>query len=262
MADETFLSYARKDKEQIKRLFEALLTRGIDLWLDVEDIRAATVWMDSLLTAIQNCHNFVYAISPSSLESPYCQAELAHALRLNKRIIPVLIGEVNPDFCPQPIRELQWLFLNRNFDVALDELIGIIESPEGASWGERLDCKLEIVSRGRPTRILGLYRKNYLVGRAPETTIDDSGIIVVEEHGAKKSRISRTHLRFSLKVGRWHIEDLSKNGTSLNNRELLRFENRALKNGDIIGIPGYKLIYQEVHTSELKTKVDPRETGV
>lgn len=261
MANETFLSYARADKEQIKQLFNELLARGIDLWLDADDIRGATVWMDALLTAIQNCHNFIYAISEHSLQSPYCQMELSHALRLNKRIIPVLIADVNPDFCPQPIRELQWLFLNKDFAIALDELIGIIESPEGASWGDRLDSKLEIVSKGRPNRVLGLYRKNYLIGRSPETSIEDAGIILVEDPRLK--RISRTHLRLSFKVGRWHVEDISKNGSKLNGRDLRRFENRALKHRDILSIPGgHKLIYQEIHTSDLQIQPDPTETGV
>lgn len=261
MANETFLSYARADKEEIKKLFDALLARGIDLWLDADDIRGATIWMDALLTAIQNCHNFIYAISEHSLQSPYCQMELSHALRLNKRIIPVLISDVNPDFCPQPIRELQWLFLNKDFAIALDELIGIIESPEGASWGERLDSKIEIVGKGRPTRSLGLYRKTYLIGRAPETSVEDAGIILVEDPRLK--RISRTHLKLSLKVGRWHVEDISKNGSKLNGRDLRRFENRALKHRDIISIPGgYRLIYQEIHTADLKAEPDASETGV
>lgn len=262
MANETFLSYARADKEQIKRLFDALLAKGIDLWLDADDIRGATVWMDALLTAIQNCHNFIYAISEHSLQSPYCQMELSHALRLNKRIIPVLIADVHPDFCPQPIRELQWLFLNKNFDIALDELIGIIESPEGASWGDRLDSKLEIISKGRLTRILGLYRKCYLIGRNPETDIQQNGIIVVEERGVKKPQISRTHLQLALKVGRWHAIDLSQNGTRVNGRQLRKQEVRPLRHNDVLQLSAnVRLIYQEIYTQELQAEIDPRETG-
>jgi hypothetical protein len=263
MANEVFCSYARADKEIIRQLFDALLEQGIDLWLDVEDIRGATVWMDSLLTAIQNCQNFLYCISEHSIQSPYCQAELAHALRLNKRIIPILVAETNPDFCPQAIRELQWIFLNKDFKIAIDELIGVIEAPEGVSWGDRLDSKLEIMARGRPTRILGLYRKCYLAGRSPETNVSDAGIIIVEERtGARKPMISRTHFRLSFKVGRWHIEDLSRNGTTVNGKPLRTGENRVLKHKDVIRIPGNHLIYQEIHTLEAQTEADPRETGV
>lgn len=263
MANETFLSYARKDKEQIRLLFDALLARGIDLWLDLEDIRGGTVWMDALLTAIQNCHNFIYCLSEASIESPYCQAELAHALRLNKRIIPVLVKDIHPDRCPQPIRELQWVFVNRDLKVGVDELAGILESPEGISWGDRLDSKLEIVSKGRPTRILGLYRKCYLIGRNPETDIQENGIIIVEERGVGKPQVSRTHLQLALKVGRWHAIDVSKNGTRLNGRELRKGENRVLKHNDVLQISkNIRLIYQEIHTQELRTEVDPRETGV
>lgn len=263
MANEVFCSYARADKEQIRQLFDALLARGIDLWLDVEDIRGATVWMDSLLTAIQNCQNFLYCISEHSIKSPYCEAELAHALRLNKRIIPVLVSDTNPDYCPQPIRELQWVILTSDFNFAINELVSIIESPEGISWGDRLDSKLEIQARNRPTRILGLYRKCYLIGRSPETSVQDAGIIIVEEKsGARKPMISRTHCKLSLKVGRWHIEDLSRNGTTVNGRQLLNGENRPLKNGDVIRIPGNHIFYQEIHTTEAQAYSDPRETGI
>lgn len=263
MANETFISYARKDKEIIKELFDALLARHIDLWLDLEDIRGGTVWQDALLVAIQNAHNFIYCISENSIESPYCAAELAHALRLNKRIIPVVVRDINPDRCPQPIRELQWVFINRDFKFGIDELTGILESPEGISWGDRLDSKLEIISKGRPTRVLGLYRKCYLIGRNPETDIQQNGIIIVEERGARKPQISRTHLQLALKVGRWHAIDVSKNGTRVNGRSLQKGENRALKHNDVLQLSAnIRLIYQEIHTQELQAEIDPRETGV
>jgi hypothetical protein len=263
MANETFLSYARKDKEIVRQLFDELLNRNIDLWLDLEDIRGGTVWMDALLTAIQNCHNFLYCISENSIESPYCAAELAHALRLNKRIIPVVVRDIQPDRCPQPIRELQWVLIHRDFKFGIDELTSILESPEGISWGDRLDSKLEIISKGRPTRILGLYRKCYLIGRNPETDIQQNGIIIVEERGVKKPQISRSHLQLALKVGRWHAIDVSRNGTQINGRELQRGENRALKHNDVLKLSTHiRLIYQEIHTQELQAKVDSRETGV
>lgn len=265
MANETFISYARLDKEIIKRLFDALLKKGIDLWLDADDIRGAEVWMDSLLIAIQNCHNFIYCISENSIKSPYCQAELSHALRLNKRIIPVAIANVNPDSCSKPIRELQWLFLkDEGFKAFVDELTGIIEAPRGSSWGERLDSYLEIFYQGKCNKILELYRKSYVVGRGPEVDGDESGIITIRERRkpGQKPQTSRSHFRLQFKVGRWHIEDLSSNGTQVNGRLLRHYENRVLAKGDTIGIgAGIKFIYQEVHTADLKEEPDSRETA-
>lgn len=265
MANETFISYARLDKESVRQLFDSLLRAGIDLWLDTDDIRGGEVWVDSLLTAIQNSHNFVYCLSENALKSPYCQAELSHALRLNKRIIPVVISETNPDFCPQPLRELQWLFLNRDFKKALDELIGIIESPQGSTWGERLDSFLEICYRGKRNRTLGLYRKTYVVGRAPEVDVEESGIITYKEtyKPGTNPQTSRSHFRLAFKVGRWHVEDLSSNGTNVNGRDLRRYENRVLTKGDRISIgAGISFTYQEVHTADLRVEPDARETGV
>jgi hypothetical protein len=85
MAD-VFISYAREDIEFVRRLHEALANQGRDTWVDWEGIPPRAEWLAEIRTAIDSAAGFVFVISPDSIASQVCAAELQHAAERNKRV--------------------------------------------------------------------------------------------------------------------------------------------------------------------------------
>ena len=55
---EVFISYSRKDKEFVRRLDEALKSRGREAWVDWEDIRPTEECMQAIYAAIEGADTF------------------------------------------------------------------------------------------------------------------------------------------------------------------------------------------------------------
>jgi hypothetical protein len=87
-----FISYARIDITQVKQLVEILRTGGYEPWFDRE-LLVGEEWKVQLQRALTDCDGFVYALTPESVASEWCQWEFAEAVRLGKPVIPVLIRE-------------------------------------------------------------------------------------------------------------------------------------------------------------------------
>ena len=98
MAD-IFISYSRADRQFIDQLVPLIRrVHGNDsVWYD-DDIHGGADWWQMILDEIGQCQLFVYLISNESLESPYCQAELREALRLNKTVLPVIVRRLRPAY--------------------------------------------------------------------------------------------------------------------------------------------------------------------
>ncbi len=80
---------------------------------------------------IENADNFFYFISPHSVVSDYCQKELAHALKYNKRIAPLLIAPTPEPDIPKVLRELQCVDFTDNtcqadYDSDIDDILNIL----------------------------------------------------------------------------------------------------------------------------------------
>ncbi len=85
--------------------------RGKDLWLDVDGIRDAEMFPQALRRATESSDAFVFVfvISPDSVRSPFCEHEVAHAVALNKRIVPVALRAVAYDAIPEEVRFRNWI---------------------------------------------------------------------------------------------------------------------------------------------------------
>ena len=106
---DVFISYSRRDSAYVSALQAALSERGKDVWVDVEGIRDAEVFPDVLRRAIESSDAFLFVISPDSVASEYCQLEIAHAVELNKRIVPVTLHPVADAEVPEEIRFRNWI---------------------------------------------------------------------------------------------------------------------------------------------------------
>lgn len=119
-----FISYSRKDKAFVTRLFDAFEAAGRDVWLDVKDIPPNAEWMAEISQSIEGADDFVFVISPDSLRSEICGHELAHAIAHNKRLVPVVWREPAGEKIPPDLGKLNWIFFRSEdpFDQAFSKL--------------------------------------------------------------------------------------------------------------------------------------------
>jgi WD40 repeat protein len=86
-----FISYGRRDSLGFaSRLNRCLLDRGFTVWFDYDNIPLGVDYQKQIDDGIERAENFVFIISPHSINSPYCALELKLALKYQKRIIPWL----------------------------------------------------------------------------------------------------------------------------------------------------------------------------
>ncbi|MCB9436253.1 MAG: SUMF1/EgtB/PvdO family nonheme iron enzyme [Anaerolineales bacterium] len=99
-----FISYARVDYFQVSQIVEILRRSGHEPWFD-HALLPGQDWQAELLRAIEACEAFVYALSPESLASQWCQWEFQQAVLLGRPIVPVkLQTNIHP---PEAISRFQ-----------------------------------------------------------------------------------------------------------------------------------------------------------
>ena len=127
---DVFISYSRKDKKFVRRLADALEGRGRQAWTDWDDIRPAENFMDAIYAAIESAQTFVFVLSPDSVASLPCGRELGHALKNNKRLIPIVCREVEEEKVPPALAALDWIWFRASddFDKAIERLISAFET--------------------------------------------------------------------------------------------------------------------------------------
>jgi hypothetical protein len=82
--DDVFISYSRKDTE-IARIFKTILTAtGMDVFIDVDNLRSGQLWQDELLRRIDRAGIFQIFWSENYSQSENCRMEWEHAMKQNK----------------------------------------------------------------------------------------------------------------------------------------------------------------------------------
>ncbi len=120
-----FISYSRKDIDFSRQLTERFENEGFDAWVDWQDIPPSVDWMNEIKQGIEEVDVFLYLVSPASVTSQICKNELDHAVLNGKRIIPVIVQDIEPAAVPAEISHLNWIFFSRpqdEFDAAFEKL--------------------------------------------------------------------------------------------------------------------------------------------
>jgi hypothetical protein len=210
MGNEIFISYSRKDIAFVYEILDCLRGRGIDPWFDLEDIPPATPWEEEMLLGVQFCSNFIFIISPDSINSEPCLKELSCAIRHNKRLIPILYRMVNPSLIHPALGELNWIFFD-DLELGINRLMQVIHAQKGSLPGltNRVQACLDIFC-GEDSRFdFPLYGDCYWIGRNPMPSSRVARAIILPD----PSRfISRFHLELKAEQGKWRIYDRSRNG--------------------------------------------------
>ena len=126
---DVFISYSRKDIAFARLLHEALVENELDTWIDWQDIPPSADWLAEVYEAIEAADAFVFIISETSLASEICGLEIAHAAKHNKRLIPIVIKDVEAGQVPKELSVLNWIFFDEageKFAEAMDDLVTAI----------------------------------------------------------------------------------------------------------------------------------------
>ena len=105
-ASTVFVSYAREDQSFALALAAGLKERGQDVWIDQRGISGGDQWVVAIDEAILTQDNFMIILSPNAVASSQVRRELLSAIKLTKRIIPILY---RPCQVPIELQTIHWL---------------------------------------------------------------------------------------------------------------------------------------------------------
>jgi WD40 repeat protein len=122
---QVFLSYAELDNALMQPIRITLMRQGITVWMNKTDIQTGTEFQEEIRKGIEGADNFIYLISPDSVQSKYCQQELQYAADLNKRIISLFIRATSFEQIPAPARDQQFIDFTKyqHETTGLDQLL-------------------------------------------------------------------------------------------------------------------------------------------
>ncbi len=143
---DAFVSYSHFDRDFAVRLKTALGARDCSLWIDESEIHGGSRWSEELELAIEGSDAFVFLVSPESAKSKECAAELEHAVRLGKRVLPLRVRDTPIEALPAGLASYQLIpsrqLFEQDFEGSLTQLITEIRTDrewvrEHTEWGEK-----------------------------------------------------------------------------------------------------------------------------
>jgi len=128
---DVFISYSRADSDLARKLNEELELQGKTTWFDQESIASGSDFQQEIYRGIQACDNFLFILSPRSVNSPYCKDEVEYAAGLNKRFVTVLHRQVNrQDLHPalDKVQRIDFEQNERDFNDNFKELVRTLDT--------------------------------------------------------------------------------------------------------------------------------------
>jgi hypothetical protein len=88
-----FISYSRRDHATADAVVEALGGRGFAVTIDRRDLPFGEKWQAELADFIRRSDTVVWRVSEPSIQSKWVNWELDEVSKLNKRLVPVMVGD-------------------------------------------------------------------------------------------------------------------------------------------------------------------------
>lgn len=101
-----FASYSSIDRDRIATVLADLRALGHDVWLD-EQLSGGQLWWDEILGHIRTCDAFLFLVTPASVASEACLAELGYAQDLGRTVIPIELEAMNAALLPSALGQHQ-----------------------------------------------------------------------------------------------------------------------------------------------------------
>src|SRR5262249_14836981 len=129
-SSDVLISYSRRDQEFVRRLAAALSQAQRSAWVDWKDIPLTAKWLAEIESAIEAANTFIFVISPDSVRSEICRAEIHYANQHKKRFIGIVCRDVEARLAPPELAEWQWLFFRAedDFDATFRSLIAALDT--------------------------------------------------------------------------------------------------------------------------------------
>jgi len=125
-----FISYSRKDIQNARKLTEAFKREKLDFWIDWEGIPPTVDWWKEIEKGIEEADIFLFLISPDSANSKVCSQEISHAIKNAKRLIPIVVRDVDEAKRPSELSHLNFTFLRESddFEINFQKMITAIRT--------------------------------------------------------------------------------------------------------------------------------------
>src|SRR5215813_3194544 len=132
---QVFISYSRDDLAFADQLAAGLRVGGIDPTIDRQGISGGEDWRRRLGSLIRDAETVVVVLSPSSTRSETCSWEVEEAIRLGKRIVPVVCRSLENVPAPPRLQSLNYVFFysepkapGSGFGSGLQELVSALNT--------------------------------------------------------------------------------------------------------------------------------------
>jgi hypothetical protein len=106
-----FLSYSRHDQPMSDWLRQGLQAADIEVFRDIENTLPGEEWWRRLTGLIALADTVVFLMSPRSSASKVCADEIEYARSLNKRILPVVIENIDWRSVPEGLAKIHSVYI-------------------------------------------------------------------------------------------------------------------------------------------------------
>lgn len=126
---EIFISHSSKDRALAEAVVRAFENAGYTCWISPRDIPYGVDYPTAIMEGISQCEIFLLLVTPNSVNSKDVRNELDNAHRKNKRLVPVLIDNIQlPDVFNYYLSLPQQIRLRRNEISKLPKILFADES--------------------------------------------------------------------------------------------------------------------------------------
>ena len=127
-----FISYSYKDKEFVRRLASDLRARGIQVWVDSQEIRVGDSIIQKISEGIERADYVLVVLSQSSIQSVWVQKEVRTAFVKDPAgakgvLIPVVLEKTQ---IPSFLQGIKYADFTTSYEEGLDEILdAIVKTP-------------------------------------------------------------------------------------------------------------------------------------
>jgi hypothetical protein len=173
MSPLVFISYVREDVERAQKLSNALRSKGLRTWIDIENLVPGERWENAIQKALKNASFIVVCLSKTSVKKRgFAQRELKHALYAEEGMLvdDIYLLPIRFDSCeiPQPLLDFQVLEIKdeNDFLIVANSILegchrrGITVTPTPAPTAEKEALTADLSDLGGGDIFSMLFKKN------------------------------------------------------------------------------------------------------
>lgn len=124
-APRVFIAYSAKDKETVNKIYKSIEHLPIKILLDQNELNVGDNISNKINELVTSSDYFVFVGSENSSKSTWAEKELSQAIKLNKKILPVVVDDTP---LPPNISNLVYADLRKSPELGIEQLIKAIKN--------------------------------------------------------------------------------------------------------------------------------------